>query len=55
MGMKRKAHSAQEPKAYIGTYVEFTSTAQRSDSPAQTFTRRFLIRGIVARPLPPHP
>ena len=28
--------------AYIGTYVEVASTAQRSDSPVQTLNRRFL-------------
>jgi hypothetical protein len=39
--MKRKAHGAQEPK-HIQRYVEVTSTAQRSDSPAQAINQRFL-------------
>jgi len=39
-GMKRKAHVAQEPK-HICTYVEVTSTAQRSDSPAQAINQRW--------------
>ena len=40
-GMKRKAHGAQEPR-HIHKYVEVTSTAQRSDSPAQAIIQRFL-------------
>jgi predicted nucleic acid-binding protein len=39
--MKRKAHGAQEPR-HIQRYVEVTSAAQRSDSPAQTISQRFL-------------
>ena len=39
-GMKRKAHGAQEPR-HIQKYVEVTSTAQRSDSPAQRINQRF--------------
>jgi hypothetical protein len=39
--MKRKAHGAQEPR-HIKEYVEVTSTAQRSDSPAQAIIQRFL-------------
>ena len=35
--MKHKAHGTQEPKAYICTYINVPSTAQRSDSPAQAF------------------
>ena len=38
--MKRKAHGAQEPR-HIQKYVEVTSTAQRSDSPAQVINQRF--------------
>ena len=40
-GMKRKAHGAEEPR-HIQKYVEVTSTAQRSDSPAQAINQRFL-------------
>ena len=40
-GMKRKAHGTQEPR-HIQKYVEVTSTAQRSDSPAQVINQRFL-------------
>ena len=40
-GMKRKAHGAQEPR-HIFKYVEVTSTAQRSDSPAQAINQGFL-------------
>jgi len=43
-GMKRKAHGAQEPR-HIEKYVEVTSTAQRSDSPAQTINQSFLKSG----------
>jgi len=39
-GMKRKAHGAQEPR-HINRIVEVASTAQRSDSPAQTINQRF--------------
>jgi len=39
-GMKRKAHGAGEP-GHIQKYVEVTSTAQRSDSPAQAINQRF--------------
>ena len=39
--MKRKAHGTQEPR-HIQKYVEVTSTAQRSDSPAQAINQRFL-------------
>jgi len=39
-GMKRKAHGAQEPR-HIRKYVEVTSTALRSDSPAQAINQRF--------------
>ena len=39
-GMKRKAHGAQEPR-HIQKYVEVTSAAQRSDSPAQAINQRF--------------
>jgi len=39
-GMKRKAHGAQEPR-HIQRYVEVTSIAQRSDSPAQAINQRF--------------
>jgi hypothetical protein len=39
--MKRKAHGAQKPR-HIQRYVEVASTAQRSDSPAQTIIQRFL-------------
>ena len=39
-GMKRKAYGAQEPR-YIQKYVDVTSTAQRSDSPAQAINQRF--------------
>ena len=39
--MKRKAHGAQESR-HIQRYVEVTSTAQRSDSPAQAINQRFL-------------
>jgi len=42
-GMKRKAHGAQEPR-HILRYVEVTSTAQRSDSPVQAISPRFLNR-----------
>jgi hypothetical protein len=38
-GMKRKAHGAQKPR--LQRYVEVASTAQRSDSPAQTFNQHF--------------
>ena len=40
-GMKRKAHGAQEPR-HIQKYVEVTSTALCSDSPAQAINQRFL-------------
>ena len=40
-GMKRKAHGTQKPR-HIKKYVEVASTAQRSDSPAQTINQRFL-------------
>jgi len=43
--MKRKAHGAQEPR-HIERYVEVTSTAQRSDSPAQAINQSFL-KGIM--------
>jgi tetratricopeptide (TPR) repeat protein len=39
-GILRRAPGAQEPK-HIKTYVEVTSTAQRSDSPAQAINQRF--------------
>jgi len=39
-GMKRKAHGAQEPR-HIERYVEVTSAAQRSDSPAQAINQSF--------------
>ena len=39
--MKRKAHGAQELR-HIQKYVKVTSTAQRSDSPAQAINQRFL-------------
>jgi len=39
--MKRKAHGAQKPR-HINRIVEVTSTAQRSDSPAQAINQRFL-------------
>jgi hypothetical protein len=39
--MKRKAHGAQKPR-HILKYVEVSSTAQRSDSPAQAINQRFL-------------
>ena len=42
-GMKRKAHGAQEPR-HILKYVEVTSIAQRSDSPAQAINQCFLRR-----------
>ena len=38
--MKRKAHGTQEPR-HIQKYIEVTSTAQRSDSPAQAINQRF--------------
>jgi guanylate kinase len=38
--MKRKEHEAQEPR-HIQEYVEVTSAAQRSDSPAQAINQRF--------------
>ena len=41
-GMKCKAHGAQEPR-HIERYVEVTSTAQRSDSPAQAINQSFLM------------
>ena len=40
-GMKHNAHGAQEPW-HIQKYVEVTSAAQRSDSPAQAINQRFL-------------
>ena len=40
-GMKCKAHGAQEPR-HIQKYVEVTSTAQRSNSPAQAINQGFL-------------
>ena len=39
--MKRKAHGADGP-GHIQKYVEVTSTAQRSDSPAQVINQCFL-------------
>ena len=39
-GMKHKAHGAQEPR-HIQKYVEVTSTALRSDSPAQAINQHF--------------
>jgi len=45
-GMKRKAHGAQEPR-HIERYVEITSTAQRSDSPAQAINQSFPKAGTV--------
>ena len=41
-GMKRKAHETQEPRHISTQYVEGASIAQRSDSPAQRITQRFL-------------
>ena len=49
LGMKRKTHGAQEPR-HIQRYVEVTSTAQRSDSPAQAINQRFL-RAIAKLPV----
>ena len=48
-GMKRKAHGAQEPR-HITKYVEVTSTAQRSDSPAQAINQGFLKAGGGIKP-----
>ena len=42
-GMKCKAHGAQKPR-HVQKYVEVTSTAQRSNSPAQRINQRFLKR-----------
>ena len=39
--MKRKAHGTYKPR-HIKKYVEVASTAQRSDSLAQTINQRFL-------------
>jgi len=39
-GMKRKAHGTQKPR-HINRIVEVTSTAQRSDSLAQTIIQSF--------------
>jgi len=44
--MKRKAHGAQEP-GHIQKYVEVTSTAQHSDSPAQAINQRFSKGGPI--------
>ena len=48
--MKCEAHGAQEPK-HIQKYVEVTSTAQRSNSPAQRINQRFPKNRIELRPL----
>ena len=41
-GILRRAHGAQEPRHILKKYVEVTSTAQRSDSPAQAINQSFL-------------
>jgi len=58
--MKRKAHGAEEPR-HIQKYVEVTSTAQRSDSPAQAINQglpevsqvihRWLLIGTMGLPM----